>query len=242
MKSLESLLAPIPLTDGNARHAVIVAYNERKEKQRIKRHAAVLASLYASWFEGVVGIFIDPEVQSQSIAEDGTILLGTGMHFKKCDASFTFHELSHFLEVDTRRMGKKDWGLRYPKATWYSRGRYGWGKEYHPKTYKGLERELRVIAIADTIAGHFDPKKHVQRDRKLIETTSLLNSVVGADLCPGKNRKEKTAWCLEQYTKLRAQYTYEGLYAEWLRRTKLLKRRVEDRARRSNKVRAFILS
>jgi len=95
----------------------------------------------------IAKFFISPKVVACPETEgsrfnDGAFRLGLRCGPTKDDITALMHEMSHFVEIDRRRMNKTGWGFKYGKY-WECNGQSG----YDPSTNQASKREARVFAI-----------------------------------------------------------------------------------------------
>lgn len=169
----------------------------------------------------------DPNIQGQIILDDGKIVLGARAAYEVC-ATNLFHEMGHFVEIDTRRIKRYGWGLR-------CKTRVKVMGEYYdePTTHQMTDREIRVMAFQANLCKHFN----ITPD--LDDMANVLRHMPDSTFVPMKDgskpdyskfdsrhiQASQKAWVKDQILKAMEVYTMNVFMEEWTKRIKMLKRR-----------------
>jgi hypothetical protein len=200
------------------------------DRIREEIHPSLLAM-----FEGTEAIRLDPVVQGNRILENGVISFGASaaLHIKNENL---LHEMSHFVEVDQRRMAMHGWGLRC-KTKVKVMGQY----YNEPRTCQATLRECRVIAYQANLAELFDIPHDVVDFARALQWMSDTAFVPLEDgtrpYCEGAShgldsvqiRESQHLWCVAQIAKFREELTAGKFLAEWYRRRDILDKRFKKR-------------
>ena len=92
----------------------------------------------------------DRNVQGNRI-EDGRMILGMRAGPEVGDVDSLLHEMGHFIEIDDARCTSYGWGLDVRMAYFP-----GHPPCHDPQTFQACEREIRVTAIQQALATHFN--------------------------------------------------------------------------------------
>lgn len=186
-------------------------------------------------FANTTAIRVEPNVQGQRIDVDGTIVIGARAAYQIC-ASNLFHELGHFVEIDTRRMGVFGWGLRCKTKVRVMGEMYD-----QPTTHQFTDRENRVIAFQVNLAKHFGIELDISewaRTLRFLPDTSFVpiedgTPAFGDDkthsLDYNEIEKSQARWCEAQIREYMKVLTVDLFFSEWERRLKILKQRQKRR-------------
>lgn len=173
---------------------------------------------------------VDWTSAAQSIDAEDRVVLGPWAG-PEATISNLVHEMSHFVEIDERRMTAYGWGLHVPEI--HIAGRVC----LEPQTRQATERELRVIAFQANILEYLGFPRSV---RDLVAPLDWMPDFVFVPIEDGSSaygddrthklsyeaiQKSQKRWCAKQVEVLRETFTAERFLSEWKRRNAVLKQR-----------------
>lgn len=184
--------------------------------------------VYDEFFAGAA-VRVDWTSAAQSIDDEDRVVLGPWAG-PEATISNLVHEMSHFVEIDERRMTAYGWGLHVPEI--HIAGRLC----LEPQTMQATERELRVIAFQVNVLEYLGFPRSI---RDLVAPLDWMpdfvfvpiedgTSAFGEDhthkLGYGDIQKSQKRWCAKRVEALRGTFTTERFLSEWKRRNEVLKR------------------
>lgn len=170
-----------------------------------------------------------PGLQGQQVDDQGTIFVGNRAGHTR-SVSFLVHELSHFVEIDDRRMQLYMWGLHVPTVVICGT------TCYEPTTRAMTERELRVMAFQMNLLESLGVPT---RAHYLVEALRFMADFLHVPLEDGRSaygddgpkdgemsyrerEDSRVRWMAKHVEELRAVHTLERFDQEWTRKIALL--------------------
>ena len=132
------------------------------------------------------------------------------------DISNLIHQMCHFVEIDTKRMTKHDWGFKYGKY-WNICGQSG----YEPSTMQSTDREIRTWAYQYNLLDFYKIPESIE---ELTGPATWINSFL---FVPGHNDAEKLKYVAGKTLQLSQteKYSVEMFDKEWFRKIGILNKR-----------------
>lgn len=204
---------------------------DRKEKSLEYMGSAAFLKLDKEFLQHTDKIKFKPGVEGNHVDVDGIVYVGDRAG-PQIDFINLCHELSHFVEIDDKRMKMYGWGLSLPEM--YIMGQ----RCIEPVTMQATARELRVMAYQTNLLKYLGKKVSV---RNLVTSLKWMADFCYIPLEDGlpayvddgdgnyKCRVEyknldssRIKWAIARVKELRKKYTIDKFKSEWFRKIKLL--------------------
>lgn len=164
-----------------------------------------------------------PGLEGQRV-EEGHVVIGDKAGPGR-DLGNLCHEMSHFVEIDDRRMGRPGWGLRVPEVWVFDR------MCCEPTTMQMTAREMRVIAFQANLMEYLGIQGQlegaVQSMRFMPDFYMVPEEEPRTDV---KSYRDYDAtrlrWISKRVEELRKVHTLDVFLSEWSRKNKVLRRRL----------------
>jgi hypothetical protein len=188
-----------------------------------------LATLKRDFFVDTDWVRYEPGLEGQRVDPAGVIYLGDRAGPSR-DFTNVAHELSHFVEIEDRRLQISGWGLRVPTVEI-------WGTVCtEPRTHQMTDRELRVQAYQANLLEALGVRPDVPDMVRCLQYMPDFHMIPledgrmayaeGSPKLPlSKVDRSRFRWMANTVKELRKHFTFERFRSEWARKIALLEQK-----------------